>query len=73
MDYNWLHHFSATASPRHILRVPGYGLLWQGAPVLVAIEGEEKEAMKGLAEPKNMEVSINWGTPKWMVSKKESN
>lgn len=27
----------------HILRVPGYGLLWQGAPVLVAIEGEEKE------------------------------
>lgn len=40
------------ASPRHILRVPGYGLLWQGAPVLVAIEGEEKEEMKGLAEPK---------------------
>eukprot|EP00438_Fugacium_kawagutii_P025154 Skav208308 [mRNA] locus=scaffold897:312044:313471:+ [translate_table: standard] len=27
----------------HILRVPGYGLLWQGAPVLVAVEGEEKE------------------------------
>ena len=44
------------ASPRHILRVPGYGLLWQGAPVLVAIEGEEKEEMKGLAEPKKTTV-----------------
>eukprot|EP00434_Breviolum_minutum_P007852 symbB.v1.2.006928.t1/scaffold400.1/size211454/7 len=28
----------------HILRVPGYGLLWQGAPVLVTVDGEEKEA-----------------------------
>ena len=47
--------------PRHILRVPGYGLLWQGAPVLVAMEGEEKEEIKGLAEEKDIMELLYFG------------
>ena len=37
-------NFHADRAPRHILKVPGHGLLWQGAPVTFLSEGEEKEA-----------------------------